>query len=154
MLFRSPGKFVAPASHLDIFSTAAAAGGAKVPTDRVIDGVDLLPFLRGEAQGRPHRILHWRTDRYFAIRDGDLKMQIADRPEKTWLYDLANDPLEHENLASRRPADVAALRMELERFDRAQVKPLWKSLGAGYIPIDKTLAAPQQSGDEYVYFSN
>ena len=149
-----PGTFAAPTSHLDIFATAAAAGGATIPTDRVIDGVNLLPFMRGEATGRPHKTLHWRTDRYFAIRDGDLKMQVADRPEKTWLYDLASDPLEHDNLAARRPAEVAALRAELERFDRAQVKPLWNSLGAGYIPIDKTLAAPQQPDDEYVYFSN
>lgn len=149
-----PGRYDAPTSHLDIFSTAAAAGGAQLPVDRVIDGVNLLPFLHGETTERPHRVLHWRTDRYFAIRDGDWKMQVADRPDKVWLYDLATDPFERRNLAESDPARVAALRTELDAFDRAQVRPMWNSLGAGYIPIDKTLAEPQQPWDDYVYFSN
>jgi arylsulfatase A-like enzyme len=46
--------FAAPAAHLDIFATAAAAAGAPVPTDRTIDGVNLLPFLKGDARGSPH----------------------------------------------------------------------------------------------------
>lgn len=148
------GRFEAPSSHLDIFATAAAAAGASVPADRVIDGVNLLPFVRGEVTGRPHQTLHWRTDHYFAIRDGDWKMQVSDRPEKVWLYDLASDPLERVNVADREPSRVASLRTALDAFDRAQVPPIWKSLGAGYIPVDKTLAEPQAPGDEYVYFSN
>jgi arylsulfatase A-like enzyme len=51
------GRFDAPASHLDIFSTAAAAADTAVPSDRIIDGVNLLPYLRGEAAGRPHQSL-------------------------------------------------------------------------------------------------
>jgi arylsulfatase A-like enzyme len=34
-----------PVSHFDIFATAAAAAGAAIPTDRVIDGVNLIPFV-------------------------------------------------------------------------------------------------------------
>jgi hypothetical protein len=31
---------------------------------------------------------------------------------------------------------------------------LWQTLGAGYIPLDKTLSDPQSPDDEYVYFAN
>jgi uncharacterized sulfatase len=88
------------------------------------------------------------------VRDGDWKLQITDRPNKAWLNDLSTDPTEQINRAADEPARVAAMRAALDAFDRSQVPPMWRSLGAGYIPIDKTLADPQEPGDEYVYFSN
>lgn len=148
------GRFDSPTSHLDIFMTAAIAADARVPDDRVIDGVNLLPYLRGEIADRPHQALYWRTDRYLVVRDGDWKLQITDRPNKAWLHDLATDPTEQINRAAEEPARLAAMRVALENFDRSQVPPMWRSLGAGYIPIDKTLADPQAPDDEYVYFSN
>ena len=41
-------RFPYPVGHVDIFATAAAAARAAVPTDRKIDGVDLLPFVQGK----------------------------------------------------------------------------------------------------------
>jgi hypothetical protein len=32
-----------------------------VQNDRVIDGVDLVPYVRGERDGVPHRTLFWRS---------------------------------------------------------------------------------------------
>ena len=50
------GKTLAsPVHHADIFHTIAAAAGAPVPTDRKLDGIDLLPFVTGEATGVPTR---------------------------------------------------------------------------------------------------
>ena len=46
-----------PVIATDIFATSLAAAGIKVPTDRVMDGVNLLPHLRGEAAGRTARHL-------------------------------------------------------------------------------------------------
>ena len=41
----------------DLFATfLRAAGGAPAG---VVDGVDLLPFLRGDVPGLPHRYLFW-----------------------------------------------------------------------------------------------
>ena len=51
--------FTQPVLSLDLFATAAAAAGV-APT-RPLDGVDLLPFLTGEAGGEPHAGgLFWR----------------------------------------------------------------------------------------------
>jgi len=76
-------KLSAPVSHFDIFATAAGAAGQKLPSDRIIDGVNLLPFIQGKATGRPHDTLFWRTDTYRVVRSGDWKLQVTERPKKT-----------------------------------------------------------------------
>lgn len=144
----------APVSHFDIFATAAAAAGAQAPTDRIIDGVNLLPFIQGQAPGRPHDVLFWRTDRYRVVRAGDWKLQVSEEPKKDWLFNLAVDPTERKNLAAQEPERLAAMKAQLATWDQAQRKPLWPSLGAGPIPIDKSLRAPQAPDDEYVYYAN
>ena len=58
---RLPGNNVydEPVSSLDIVATAAAAAGVQLPTDRVYDGFNLIPFLARE-QVAPPRTLFWR----------------------------------------------------------------------------------------------
>ena len=143
-----------PVGHVDIFSTIAAAAGRPVPSDRVIDGVDLLPFARSERSGEAHQSLYWRTDDYRVLRASDWKLQVTERPRKDWLYDLAADPGERRNLAGEEPVRLAAMKAALADIDRQQAKPLWRTLGAGPIPLDKMLRDPQSPDDEYVYFAN
>ena len=64
-------------SSLDILPTAAALAHAKLPSDRVYDGVSLLPFLDGENNGIPNPKLYWRDGTDFAMRDIDLKLWIC-----------------------------------------------------------------------------
>ena len=143
-----------PVGHVDIFSTVAAAAGQPVPSDRVIDGVNLLPFARSERSGEAHQSLYWRTDDYRVLRARDWKLQVTERPRKDWLYDLAADPGERRNLAGEEPVRLAAMKAALADIDRQQAKPLWRTLGAGPIPLDKMLRDPQSPDDEYVYFAN
>jgi arylsulfatase A-like enzyme len=144
----------APVSHFDIFATAAAAAGQKLPTDRPIDGVNLLPFITGAAPGRPHDTLFWRTDSYRVVRAGDWKLQVSERPKQDWLFNLASDPTEKKNLAKQEPARLAAMKAQLAEWNSAQRKPMWPSLGEGPIPIDKTLKDPQAADDAYIYYAN
>ncbi|XP_078000014.1 steryl-sulfatase-like [Glandiceps talaboti] len=46
-----------PTSNMDIFPTIAKLAGVDLPNDRVIDGVDLTPWLTGERTAPPHEIL-------------------------------------------------------------------------------------------------
>jgi arylsulfatase A-like enzyme len=55
-------------SLLDILPTSVAAGGGKLPTDRIYDGVNLMPYLTGQRTGPPHNLLKWRAFPLFAIR--------------------------------------------------------------------------------------
>ena len=50
-------------SLLDILPTSVAAAGGKLPTDRVYDGVDLMPYLTGKEDRSPHDLLAWRRFR-------------------------------------------------------------------------------------------
>jgi len=144
----------APVSGIDIFTTAAAAGGAALPADRVIDGVDLVPFATGGASGRPHETLFWRSGHYRVVRAGDWKLQLSERPKQAWLFDLAHDPDEHVNLAAKQPERVAELTALLEAHAATQSQPLWPSLLEAAVRIDKPLNTPTSPDDEYVYWAN
>jgi hypothetical protein len=63
-----------PVISLDIHPTAVAAAGGPISPEWKLDGVDLLPFLTGQAKGKPHDTLCWRMGLQHAIRQGDWKL--------------------------------------------------------------------------------
>jgi arylsulfatase A-like enzyme len=141
-------------AHVDIFATAAAAAGADLPKDRVMDGVDVLPFVVGQTGGYPHKTLFWRSGSYRTMLEGEWKIQSAELPKKIWLFDLKTDPTEKHNLADTNPAEVKTLMADMMAIDAKQAKPLWPSLLDGPVDIDHPLSFPQKPDDEYVYWSN
>ena len=151
---RGGSQYANPVGHIDIFATAAGAAGAPIPTDRAIDGVNLLPYLLGQAPGRPHDVLFWRSGQYRMVRAGDWKLQVADNPGKVWLFDLSKDPYEHNNLATAMPDKVAELKASLAAQDKFNVKPGWPSLLQGAIAIDHPLGVQDKPSDEYIYWNN
>jgi arylsulfatase A-like enzyme len=147
-------RFDAPVAHVDLFSTAAGAAGAAVPGDRVIDGVDLVRRARGEIPGRPLDAIYWRSGHYRSVLAGDWKLQVSERPQKTWLFDLASDPTEQHELSALRPDKLAELEAVLAAHEAQMVEPLWPALVEGSVPIDHSLALPMRDEDEYVYWAN
>jgi len=141
--------------HFDIYATAAAAASAEVPTDRKMDGVDLLPYVRGDADGVPHDTLFWTQDHYRVVRHRGWKLQRnGPNDEFVWLFDLDNDPTERRNLADERPDKVAELDTILAAHLAEQVPPRWSSRASGAFSIDKHLNQPEAPDDEYVYYPN
>ena len=63
-----------PVISLDILPTAIAAAGSKPGTDWQLDGVNLLPYFKGENAAAPHDHLCWRFGTQWAIRQGDWKL--------------------------------------------------------------------------------
>jgi uncharacterized sulfatase len=151
----APGTEVSdPVHHFDLYATAAAAAGADLPTDRIIDGVDLLPFATGQAQGVPHRALFWRSGTsQSALVDG-WKLNVSDPPGRTWLFNMQVDPTEQYDLSSERPDKLAELQEALAQYNAAQVAPLWPSQVSAPINLDKDLSQPDAPDDEYIYWSN
>jgi len=149
-----PVRYDQPVIHADLFTTIARAAGARVPDDRTMDGVDLLPYVDGSKAGRPHEALFWHQGHYsVAIADG-WKLQTTETPKKTWLSHLDQDPAEQVNLADRHPERVEALQAQLEQHIAEQRKAIWPALLEVPVPIDKTLYDPESPDDEYVYWSN
>ncbi|MBX6311710.1 MAG: sulfatase [Isosphaeraceae bacterium] len=124
-----PGTFDHPVSSLDVFPTAVAAGGGETPKGVQLDGVDLIPHLRGESKERlTDRVLFWRTGggQSFAVRKGTTKLvRFGNNPAE--LYDLATDIGETKNLAEKRPETVAALQKELDTWNATLMKPKWQN---------------------------
>ena len=146
--------YAKPISHMDIYATAAGIAGASIPSDRVMDGVNLVPYIKGENSGEPHDKLFWRQGHYQAVLADGWKLQVALRPDKVWLFNLDEDPTEQVNLVDKRPDKVAALKALLADHNAEQAEPLWPSNFEGPIAIDKTLDQPESADDEYVYWPN
>ena len=143
-----------PISNIDMMPTLVAAAGGKMPSDRPIDGVNLLPFLGAKPAVQAARTVFWRDGPHRALRHQQWKLISADLPAKDWLFNLATDPTEKVNLAATEPQKLAELKAELAAHHANMPPPLWASFIKMPITIDKTLNQPAAPGDEYTYWSN
>jgi len=145
----------APVGHIDITPTLAAAGGASLAEGVEIDGVDLLPQAQGVADAPlPHETLFWQSGYYKAVRKGDWKLQVSEKPATTWLYDLSTDPTEQTNLAESRPDKAAELMEALKRHQDGAVPSLYRATVQGPIAVDKTAADTAGPDDEVIFWPN
>jgi arylsulfatase A-like enzyme len=129
-----PGKLPAgktydcPVISLDILPTACAVAGAKTPAG--VDGVNLLPYLRGENQAVPHDALYWRFGPQKAIRKGDWTLvdwrDFAKKTSSGWqLFDLSKDIGQQHDVAAAHPDLVADLSRAWQRWDAGNIAPRW-----------------------------
>ena len=111
-----------PVIGTDLFPTVLGLCGVGVPTDRVIDGADILGVLTGAATSvsRP-RPLYWRLhmtppaeNLHMALRDGDWKLLASRDFKHLELYDLRSDPRETTDRKAQEPARFQAMRRRLE----------------------------------------
>ena len=135
---RWPGKFPAGqgsdvvAAHIDILPTLLDACGVPLPKGPKIDGISVLPLLKGERFVPPMRnvYLQWhRGDvpemgRACMARGPRFKLVqplgIAElKPPKNAayeLYDILDDPYEQKNLAAEKPEIVKGMRDDYEAW--------------------------------------
>lgn len=115
-----------PVISLDIYPTIIAAAGEKLTQDRPLDGVDLLPYLRGNRTDPPHEALFWRQGGQWAVRAGRHKlMQTTGGPVE--LFDLQADPGEDTNLAGDQPDLVRSLRERYKTWNAMMSAPSWEA---------------------------
>ena len=108
----------APAACWDLLPTLCDAAGVTPPSG--IDGVDLMPVLRGEPIAASDRNFYWElaNGKQQAVRMGRWKgvrtdLTTADQPWE--LYDLKADRSETANVAAQHPEIVA----KIDRYARA-----------------------------------
>ncbi|MEX2301013.1 MAG: sulfatase [Bryobacterales bacterium] len=144
MIARWPGRLPAGvvrdgiSTTMDLFTTFIELAGGKIPTDREIDGKNIVGMLEGN-EPSPHQTLYYYDrSRLFAIREGDWKLHLfkreavageklhdAVRCDPPELYNLAEDISETNNRAAGEAAIVSRLAADAEEFD-ASVKPVMK----------------------------
>lgn len=152
----APGtQYKQPVSNIDILPTVLAAAGAKLPTDRVVDGVNLLPFLTKAPAGvQADRPLFWRAGSYRAMQQNGWKLIASEHPKKNWLFNLREDPTERNNLAGKQTAKLAEMTAQLVAHHAPMPPPLWPSFLELAVGIDKTLDSKHLPEDEYTYWAN
>lgn len=114
----------------DLLPTFAELAGGKAPSG--LDGISVVPALRGQRQKEQHEFLYWE---FFeggfkqAIRAGDWKGVRLAPGKALELYDLSGDPGETRDLAAGHPEVVARLEAMLARARTDS--PDWPVPGAG-----------------------
>ncbi|MCP4311966.1 MAG: sulfatase-like hydrolase/transferase [Bacteroidetes bacterium] len=114
-----------PVSLMDLFVTALASSGIKEPPDRMIDGIDLMPYLNGQKDGSPHKALFWRTDFNKSLRQENWKLIWNTRDNQVFLFDLATDKAEEINLAPTHADLVVKLINEIILWEQELKEPAW-----------------------------
>jgi len=160
-LVRWPGQIApgtvqqAPVIGSDLFATLLAVAGVAAPTDRVLDGVNVLPQWRGtvERVERPQP-LYWRLEMApnarVALREGDWKI-LANADRTRWeLYHLGEDPRETTELSAREPERLAELKRRLLEHTAAveeEGPDWWRRLNPNGGQPPKPPATPPVPGD-------
>jgi arylsulfatase A len=114
MIARWPG-YIKPGSSSDavwafddVFPTFADIANTSTPND--IDGVSMLPVLKGETP-KLQRVFHyWEHGRGRAVRLGDWKGIDPGQNKPFELYDLKNDISETTNIAEQHPKIVKQIK--------------------------------------------
>jgi arylsulfatase A len=114
-----------PISSVDWYPTLLELTGVKPPTDQKLDGISLVPALRGETSLSRER-LFWHFPCYVgkatpssAIREGDMKLiEFFENGGRRELYNLKTDPGEEHNLAEEMPKQADMLYRTLKEWQR------------------------------------
>lgn len=102
-----------PVSSLDVGATAVELAGIEKPDE--LDGVNLVPYLTGEATGAPHQALYWRFWNQAAIRQGQWKYLQAGA-DRAYLFDLSSSEHEKQNLIDQHPDIARKLKQNLQAW--------------------------------------
>jgi arylsulfatase A-like enzyme len=131
----------------DCHATALAAAGVPFPTDKPLDGVNLLPFLTGKQTGRPHDQLFWRAGEKHAARVGDWKL-VQERGGEPQLFNLKEDIGETTDLAVKQPAKRKELEAAYAAWDRQMMPAQWRRQDARTQSGEASGARPVRGGIE------
>jgi len=147
-------KSAEPVIGVDLYPTLCAIGGAELPTQQSVDGVNLLPLLRGEVTSLGDRALFWHFPAYLQayqvwdeqrdplfrsrpcsiIRRGDWKLHQYFEDNALELYNLREDIGEQRNLAKSKPEKTQDLLRRLQQWQQAVDAPIPRKLNPAYDP--------------------
>ncbi len=115
-------------SGIDILPTICEMAGQPIPSERPVDGVSLVPLLKGEKE-LSRDTLYWHLPHYWgpnnvvhpnsAMRKGDWKLIHYYEDDKIELYNLKDDLSEQNDLAGDMPGKAKALDDNLVQWLKA-----------------------------------
>lgn len=112
------------AAHYDVFPTILAATGVSKPKSLKLDGKNILPLLKNEADNWPERALfmQWhrgdeptaRTNAAVVTQNYKMTFSKPDAPGK--LFQLVDDPGERHDLSQEKPAIAKRLTNQYDQW--------------------------------------
>jgi arylsulfatase A-like enzyme len=122
------------AATMDLFTTCATLSGAKIPSDRPIDGREITPLLTASGTLEREAYFYYRGTQLFAARLGKWKAHYLTQsgygtPQPTvhdppLLFDLHADPGESSNVAEQHPDVIQQIGASVARHrERVQAAP-------------------------------
>jgi len=116
--------FEHPITALDLTPTFVELAGGKITSQDKLDGVNILPFIKGEESSRPHDEMKWRFTISASIREGDWKLvRLPDR--LPLLFNVKNDIAEQHNLADQNKGRVVRMLKKLGDWDISRPQVLY-----------------------------
>lgn len=112
-----------PVIQLDIQPTVLAAAGIATTSEDKFDGVNLLPYLRGEKSSSPHEALFWRFGPQRAVLSGEWKLVEAGAGPQ--LFNLNDDLGEQTDLATKFPEKLKELESLYANWNKDNIDPKW-----------------------------
>jgi arylsulfatase A len=129
----APGVVRDMGSTLDLLPTFCALAGVDPPNDRILDGYDLGPVLRGQGPSPRDEMMYYRSREIFAARVGRFKAHFVtqsgyggDPPvvhDPPLVFDLQADPSERFDVAARHPEAVQEIEERVEAH-RKTIEPV------------------------------
>ena len=111
-----------PCLTFDFTKSFAAVAKVEFPESHPLEGVDILDIVARDRPA-PERTLYWRKPRenkiWRGLRQGDWKYvaQQVDSKEQQYLFNLARDPGESENLISQNGDLAQRLRADFDAWE-------------------------------------
>lgn len=112
-------------SSLDIFKTSVSAANIQSNETKNLDGVNLIPFLKGEKEGNPHHELFWRKLEESGMRYNDFKLIKLKNYDQV-MYNLSDDISETKDLSKIDTKTVDVLNTKFSKWESQMMNPLWK----------------------------
>jgi arylsulfatase A len=108
---------------MDVYTTILTLAGAKVPSDRIVDGLDLSPALFGTGPSPRQTMFFYRGAKLYAVRKGPYKAHFFTRSaygrdkevrhDPPLLYHLGHDPSEKYDISKAHPEVIVEIQKEV-----------------------------------------
>jgi arylsulfatase A-like enzyme len=157
-----------PVIGVDLYPTFCEMAGLPLPADQPLDGVSLVPLLRGEEETLGPRPLFWHFPAYLQasagaqgvesrdplfrtrpcsiVRLGDWKLHQYFEDGGLELYNLRDDAGESRNLADAQAEKTAELLKCLEQWRREVAAPIPDQPNPEYDPVAEAAAIKARQG--------
>ena len=127
---KANSRYDQPVISLDIFATIAANIKGAVAPKNQLDGVNLLPYLRGTKQGAPHEYLFWRQydqKNYAVLHQSGLK-EVIIKDTSINLYNLKTDIGEVFNIAGKEKNISSSFEQQRKKWAANTIAPFFYGL--------------------------